>query len=228
MRLDKYTEGFTTNETLQVVICVMQKSMDFADDSPVNWMLEKLQLDLRQEWEKRCKEVCECGSSAVERKKLEEEWKEKNPLELAFVYGAPYVQAVDFFRVKEDSPIYFKEPVRFDQTRGDETQRLSQLWFMSLAMLEAQRRKAEEESCSVRSRLYLITEADIAKPEEYNRILRILPGGEPELHPRFRLLPFEPYLWKKKGVRVGPLEEYIKKYGKVEEREKPKSGNRVF
>ena len=194
MRLDKYTDFILTDETpetLQAVICVMQKSMDFADDSPVNWMLEKLQLDLRQEWK-------------------------NNPLELAFVYGAPYVQAVDFFRVKEDSPIYFKEPVRFDQERGNETQRLSQLWFMSLALLEAQRRKAEEESCSVQSRLYLITDVDLAKPDEYNRILRILPGGELEIHPRFRSLPFKPYLWKTKGVNGGLLEEYIRKYGEVE------------
>ena len=227
MPLRDYTKSFSTDETLQVVICVMQKSVGNSSNSPVNQMLETLQLELIQKRKARCAE--ELGfkqdkEPQIERSEFETDWMKRNPLEISFVYGTPYPQVLDFITVKEDTPIYYKEPVQYDWNRVDETCALSQLWFMSLAMLEKQRYR-QGNTRAVQSRLYLITDKEEFWEED---IKRIVSGSPPELHPRFRSLPFRPYLWKTKDADGGDLERYIEKRGEVKMLERRKINDHFY
>lgn len=86
--MDDSILDFIDKQILNVVICILQKSIGMGDRNLINKMLESLQIQLKGELDK---------------------YREIN---VAFVYETPSLDAKKFFKLKKDTQIYYKEPTK--------------------------------------------------------------------------------------------------------------------
>lgn len=84
---DQFSEEFPANEQkLNVVICVFHKNAELEDKSPINQLLEELQLELKKEID------------------------HYSEIQVAFVFHDKSLGIREFEKLEKDTPIYYKEP----------------------------------------------------------------------------------------------------------------------
>lgn len=175
-----------SENVVNAVICIFQKSRGVADQSPVNQMLEKLQLQLKKELD------------------------QKTEIYIAFVYETPSLDARGFERLKEDTPIFYKEPCPVKMPYN-----LAHLYMLGMALLERQcQETGKEGDVSIENRLYLITDEKFSRQK--SALIVQKRDGKLCMHPRFdNVRHFRPYLCKTRKAGGESLEEFIKDNGVV-------------
>lgn len=174
-------EYHVNSRTVKAVICICQK-LGAGTRSPVNQMLEHIQQELKQE-SARGKEV-----------------------QVAYVYETPSLRARGFETIGADTPVYYKEPCE-----RSETHRLTHIFFMGLALAEAERKRDE----GAEYRVYLVTDEKFSRLHA-NEII-CSDGSGLRLHPRFAALDCRLILVKAKNAGGDILEAYIRERGEVRE-----------
>lgn len=87
MQLGRFSEEFPVNDQkLNVVVCIFQKDISMTDQSPLNQMLEELQVALKNELD------------------------EYSEIELAFVFEDKALGIRGFEKLERNTPAYYKEP----------------------------------------------------------------------------------------------------------------------
>lgn len=177
MSVEDFNEEFhISDRKLKAVICIYH-NLGFATRSPINQMLESIDIELKKEL-LRYEEV-----------------------QAAYVYETPLLDVRPFEPIREDAPVYYKEPCE-----PNETHNLMHVLFMGLALLEQQHKNDND----TEYRVYLVTD------ERFRRIYvnQIIQNRETELvlHPRFADLNVKFILVKSdKNAGEDIFEEYIRK-----------------
>lgn len=181
MCLDKY-EGVIDppEKKLNAVICIYQK-LGWGNKSPVNMMLEKLQLELKNELNKGA----------------------YSSIRLAFVYELPKTLGVRRFeKFDADTPILFKE--YFERTHHS----LARVVFMGMALLERERDSEKE---LTENRLYLVTDdqfkLDDMKRLVYGSKEGFAEDGNTFINARFAMACDTAYLYKTSDAGTGEFEK---------------------
>lgn len=87
MQLELFSEEFPVNDQkLNIVVCIFQKDISMSDQSPLNQMLEELQIELK---------------NALD---------EYSEIELAFVFEDKALGIRGFEKLERNTPVYYKEP----------------------------------------------------------------------------------------------------------------------
>ena len=117
MSLKAFDKPFHVGKgNLNVVICINQ-NLGHARKSPINQMLEDVQLELKKELPSY------------------------EAIHVAFVYETPLLNVKLFEILTEETPVYYKEPCEYSETHN-----MKQLFFMGLVLLEKQQKVVVGES----------------------------------------------------------------------------------
>ena len=203
MSLEQCGETFNAEDyqssarALNVVICVYQRAAETADPSPVNRMLEQVQLRLKE--------------------KLED----YEEIRVAFISENPGLNVRGFQTLSKDTPVCYNEPgdrnhnlahmwlmglVLLEQRSKDAEKERTGKKQLANVLLERQNNISEyggEEN-------YLCLLTDEKFPREKAELLFTKTNGEVRMHTRFEKLSFCPVLLKSKRAGGELLEEYIR------------------
>ena len=203
MALNRYNKEYKMKERsfdrkkLNVVICIYHSS-NLREKSPINEMLEKLQMQLKTE----CKKYDE--------------------IQIAYVYETPSLDAKGFQVFTEETPIYYKELYEKRCSYN-----LENVWFLGLALLEQkvmeQNLPADAE---IENRIYLVTDERFDFYQSGKIVFE--EDGEIKLHPRFSKLDITSVLIKTKSAGGELLEKYMSRVHIFKTWEEDENGNQYI